>query len=100
VGDGTNYPMTMFDPSVSNLANVNSVWVSVGRQSGQVTTAANLVPPVDVTTTPGTVIVFPGEAAVPAGRREPLTPANRLHRETYVKYCREAATARELMRGQ
>lgn len=94
------YPMTMFDPSASNLADVNSVWVSVGRLSGQVMTAENLVPPVDVTTTPGSVIVFPTEAAVPAGRRETLAINNHLDRVKYVKHCREAATAREQMGGQ
>jgi prepilin-type N-terminal cleavage/methylation domain-containing protein len=93
--------MIMFDPDKSNLSDVNSVWASVGRQSGQVVTSENLVPPVDrATLSPTTVTIFPLEAVPPAGRRQTLNPTVSDDRKTYVRYCREAAIGREQMGGQ
>jgi hypothetical protein len=92
--------LTMFNPAKSNLSDVNSVWVSVGRLSGQVVTSENLVPPVDqATLSPMSVNVFPGEAAVPAGRQQVLNPTVFADRATYVQHCREAAIGREQMGG-
>ncbi len=93
--------MIMFNPAKSNLSDVNSVWVSVGRLTGQVVTSENLVPPIDeATLSPTTVNVFPGEAAVSAGRQQVLNPTVFADRATYVQHCREAATAREQMGGK
>ena len=93
--------MIMFNPAKSNLSDVNSVWVSIGRLTGQIATSENLVPPIDeATLSPSTVNVFPGEAAVPAGRQQVLNPTVPADRATYVQHCREAATGREQMGGK
>ncbi|MDX1946998.1 MAG: prepilin-type N-terminal cleavage/methylation domain-containing protein [Pirellulaceae bacterium] len=44
LGANTNHPsgLNFFDPATSNLADTASLWVSVGRQNGTVTTADNL----------------------------------------------------------
>jgi prepilin-type N-terminal cleavage/methylation domain-containing protein len=99
----TAFGRNLFDPASSNLSDVNSVWVSIGRQNGQVTTTENLVPPVlvDTTSTPPTLItVFPGEAPPPVGRRQPLMVSNGTHQAIYLSHCREVATSREQMGGK
>ena len=70
------------------------------RASGQVTTTENLVPPVDFQASPPNVIIFPGEAVPPGGRRAVLSPANATHRELYLSHCREVATNRDQMGGK
>jgi len=91
---------TLFDPANANLSDVNSVWVSVGRQNGQVSTTENLVPPVDLAGAPANITIFPGEGLPPAGRRAVLTPGNVLHHQLYLQHCREVATNRDQMGGK
>lgn len=92
--------MNMFDPAASNLADTNSVWVSVGRRNGSVTSTENTPPPVDATTLgPNNVTIFPTDAAVPAGRRQNLDPTVTADRQVYLAWCRELATGRDQMGG-
>jgi len=98
-GASTNHPtgLNMFDPAASNLSDVNSVWVSVGRLNGQVTTTENLIPPVLTSPppTPTSLVIFPGDP-----RQQTLDPSTPAGRGVYLQYCREVATNREQMGGK
>lgn len=69
-----------YDSATSNLADANSIWVSVGRLNGSITTSENLPDAEHATSHPNPWTV--------AGRAE------------YLEECRSAATGRELAGGQ
>jgi prepilin-type N-terminal cleavage/methylation domain-containing protein len=98
-GPSANHPtgLNMFDPAASNLSDVNSVWVSVGRLNGQITTTENLIPTVQTTPppTPTSLVIFPGDP-----RQQTLNPSLPADRGVYLQYCREVATNREQMGGK
>jgi prepilin-type N-terminal cleavage/methylation domain-containing protein len=89
--------LNMFDPNKSNLADVNSVWVSVGRLNGQISTTENLIPPVQTTPppTPTSLVIFPGDP-----RQVTIDPSQPAGRGIYMQYCREPAIGREQMGGK
>jgi len=68
--------MRMFSPEESNLADATSLWVSIGRANGSVTTSENV---------PDTA--FPGPYTIPGGA-------------TFLGIARSVATGREQMGGQ
>ena len=72
-----NYTYDMFDAEQSNLADPLSLWVSIGRLNGSVTTSENY-PDVDHFTS----------------HPNPTTPAGRAE---YLEECRQLATGREQM---
>jgi hypothetical protein len=93
--------MNMFDPNKSNLADVNSVWVSVGRLNGQISTTENLIPPVQPTPppTPTSMVIFPtGDPRQVT--INPSQPTGTAGRDIYLQYCREPAIGREQMGGK
>lgn len=69
-----------FDADTSNLADANSLWVSVGRLNGSITSAENMP-----------------DAEHGASHPNPWSIAGRLE---YLEECREAAIGREAMGGQ
>jgi prepilin-type N-terminal cleavage/methylation domain-containing protein len=90
----------MFDSAKSNLADPTSLWVSISRSTGVVTTSDNMPPPIDAASlSASNVTVFPMEAAPPAGRQQSLNPTNATHRGIYIEHCREMALGREQMGG-
>ncbi len=90
----------MFDPEKSNLADPTSLWVSISRSTGVVTTSDNMPPPVDAASlSASNVTIFPNEAAPPAGRQQNLNPTNANHRAIFLGHCREMAVGREQMGG-
>lgn len=86
----------LFDPARSNLSDVNSVWVGIGRRNGSIASTENLPPPIDETTlSPASVTIFPGDP-----RQQVLNPTIQADREAYLSYCRELATGRDQMGGK
>ena len=81
-GPNTNHPsgFNAFDPATSNLADTNSLWVSVGRLNGSITTSEN-VP----------------DAEHGVSHPNPWSTAGQAE---YLEECRAVATGREQMGGQ
>lgn len=77
MGPNLTHPstMNMFDPVTSNLATADSLWVSIGRQSGKVTSSENVPPP----------------------SWTDFTPAGQM---AYLEACRNIAIAGEQMTGR
>jgi type II secretory pathway pseudopilin PulG len=97
----------LFDRTESNLADPTSLWVSVGRSGGGVTTAENDPPPIGYAGSPPTsVVAFPAEQAPPGGRYQVLCPTSPTlaqfltAQSTYLGYSRTIANNREQMRGR
>lgn len=86
--------LNMFDPDASNLANPQSLWVSVSRANGNVVTSDNLPPPA---TSPSqtSLVLFNGTS-----QQQTIDPSNRAGQITYLALCRQLATSREQVRGQ
>ena len=82
-GQNTNHVSgyNMFDPATSNLADPLSLWVSVGRLNGSVTTSENYPDADHINHTP-------------SDGQGPWGPEGR---EEYVHHARELATGREQM---
>jgi type II secretory pathway pseudopilin PulG len=94
----------LFDRTESNLADPTSLWVSVGRSGGGVTTAENDPPPTNLpSATTTAVTIFPNEP-LPAqgGRQQTLNPSTQFASalSIFLGYSRTIATNREQMRGR
>jgi prepilin-type N-terminal cleavage/methylation domain-containing protein len=98
--------MFMFDRNRSNLSDVNSIWVSIGRLNGSVTSTDNTPPPVDeATLSPTNVVIFPNDPVAAPTRRQVLNPSapapqGPADQNRYLEWCREVATGREQMGGK
>ena len=93
------YGMNMFDPETSNLADPTSLWVSISRSTGTVTTAENLPPSLVTGSTAPNLNYQYYNTTTSMNQTVTLntgTPADRL---TYVGLCRQIAIGREQMGG-
>ena len=91
------YGINMFDPESSNLADPTSLWVSVSRSTGTVTTSDNLPPSlVSGSTAPNLSYQY-----YLAGTSQTATvnTGNAAQRTNYVGYCRLLAASRDQKGG-
>jgi type II secretory pathway pseudopilin PulG len=87
--------LTLFDPTLSNLADPNSLWVSVSRSTGNVVTSDNLPPPISAAS--GTsAVLYSGNTL----QQQTINPNKTSGQVTYLALCRQLATNREQIRGQ
>jgi len=96
--DKVNDPLgvLVYDIRDSNVADPTSLWVTVGRGNGQVTTSENVPPPVDLPTASGnSVTIYPNDP-----RRQQVNLSSPTGLGIYLRYCREIATSREQMKGR
>jgi hypothetical protein len=95
-GSSPTHPtgIAMFDTTLSNLADPNSLWVSVSRSTGNVVTADNLPPPI-TSPTPNSATLYSGSS-----QQQTINPSNAAGQVTYLSYCRQLATNRDQIRGQ
>jgi prepilin-type N-terminal cleavage/methylation domain-containing protein len=94
------FDRNMFDPANSNLADPTSLWVSVSRSTGTVTTSENLPPSlVTGSTSPNLNYQYydPWQAS---NQTAPLNTGNAADRQTFLKLCRQIAIGREQMGGR
>jgi hypothetical protein len=96
-GSSASHPtgIAMYDPALSNLADVNSLWVSVSRSTGNIATSDNLPPPVSSATSTS-VVLYSGTS----GQQQTINPSTSIGQTTYLSFCRQLATNREQTRGQ
>jgi prepilin-type N-terminal cleavage/methylation domain-containing protein len=102
-GDKINLPLSssanhatglnMFDPAASNLADPQSLWVSISRSTGAVNTSDNM-PPAASAVTAGSVTVTLGNT------QQTINPSTPLGQLTYLQYCRQLASNREQAKTQ
>src|SRR5947207_301779 len=85
----TSHPTTiaMYDPAVSNLADSQSLWVSISRSTGNVVTSDNQPPLLDVNTASNSQINL-----IINGQPQLMDPTLPSTRATYLSYCRLLAT--------
>jgi type II secretory pathway pseudopilin PulG len=98
----TTHPtgLSIFDPETSNLADPQSLWVSVSRQTGAVVTADNMPPPIDLATASTSAVIFnPGtpQQYPSSGTANPTLTATQTW---YLTLCRQLATNRDQTKGQ
>jgi hypothetical protein len=89
----TAHPTTiaMYDPAFSNLADFQSLWVSVSRTTGNVVTSDNQPPNIDLKTANSTqMTILSG-----TNQQQVLNPQTAAARATYLSYCRLQATNRQ-----
>jgi type II secretory pathway pseudopilin PulG len=103
----TSTGVMVTDPTVytnldnSNLADPNSLWMVINRNTGQVTTTENMPPPIDRTSlSSSNVTIFPNST-------DPKHPTQTFNGQNisqailyYVLCCRQAATQGEQMVGR
>ena len=91
----TTHPSTiaMYDPAASNLADIQSLWVSVARSTGNVVTSDNQ-PPVITAATSGSMTILAGNTS------QTITPLTDAGQTTFLAYCRQLATNREQAKEQ
>jgi hypothetical protein len=98
----TTHPtgLSIFDPETSNLADPQSLWVSVSRQTGAVVTADNMPPPIDLATASTSAVIFnPGtpQQYPSSGTANPKLTTTQTW---YLTLCRQLATNRDQTKGQ
>jgi prepilin-type N-terminal cleavage/methylation domain-containing protein len=88
----TAHPTTiaMYDPNLSNLADPQSLWVSVSRSTGNVVTSDNQPPLIDPSSASSSQINL-----IISGQSQILNPSTLAAQTTYLSYCRLLATNRE-----
>jgi prepilin-type N-terminal cleavage/methylation domain-containing protein len=92
VGSTNSHPSTiaMYDPALSNLADPQSLWVSVSRSTGNVLTSDNQPPLIDPASASQSQINL-----VTNGQPQLMDPTQPSSQTIYLSYCRLLATNRE-----
>jgi hypothetical protein len=92
LNSSNTHPSTiaMYDPALSNLADPQSLWVSISRSTGNVVTSDNQPPLID----PATASVSQMNIII-GGQPQLVNPTQQSAQATYLAYCRMLATNRE-----
>jgi hypothetical protein len=87
-----------FEPEQSNLADATSLWVSVGRANGTVSTSENVPPAATSISLPNLTYIYTDEQ----GNNQTVTldSNNLAHLAAYLQLSRRVAIGREQMGGQ
>jgi len=92
LNSSNTHPSTiaMYDPALSNLADPQSLWVSISRSTGNVLTSDNQPPLIDPTTASVSQMNI-----IIGGQPQLVNPSQQSAQATYLAYCRMLATNRE-----
>ena len=98
IGVSPTHGRLEFDPEQSNLADATSLWLSVGRSTGTVSTGENLPPGLTNRSPPSMTYVYTDENN--QSRTVIYDTNNMNHLAAYLGVCRQVAIGRQQMGGQ
>jgi hypothetical protein len=94
------FGMNMFDPENSNLADPTSLWVSISRSTGTVTTSENLPPSLGTGSMAPNLTYQYYNPTTSMNQTVTLNTGTAADRSTYLGLCRQIAIGRKQMGGR